>query len=99
MNGSYDKFKSVELKAIQVPKFVHGQVVGGLRQGSWTLQSAGMASYLAGSSQVSTHEILLTHHQHYGLAGCQLDMKPLDHCIIPNVIDIDLQPKGFYQET
>ena len=87
-NGSFDKSGSVELKNIQLPEFVNGIVVGGVE--ARLFHSSGCKyDIIFGQDFLWACQLKLCFHtNNVNWFGVKLDMKPVNHCMIDNVIDI-----------
>ena len=97
VNGSFDTSKSVELRNIQLPEFVNGRVVGGVEARLFHSTKCWYDIMFGRDFLRSAKMKFFFHMNTVDWLGVKLDTKPVDHYMIDNVIDIELQPRGFYK--
>ena len=98
-NGSFDTSRSVAVEHIQLPEFVNGRVVGGVEARLFDAPSC-RYDIIFGRDFLRLAKMQLNFHTNtVNWLGVELEMKPVDHYMIDDVIDIGMQPKGFYQEN
>ena len=98
-NGSFDTSKSVELRNIQLPEFVYGCVVGGVETRLFHSPECRYDVIFGRDFLRSAQMKFCFHAKTVDWLGIMLDIKPVNHYMIDDVIDIELQPLGFYKEN
>ena len=87
----------MELHNIQLPEFVNGRVVGGVEA---SLFHAPECRYdiIFGTDFLRSAQMKFCFHTNtVDWLGVKLDVKPVNHYMINDVVDIGLQPRGFYK--
>jgi len=89
----------VAVEHIQLPEFVNGRVVGGMEARLFDAPSC-RYNIIFGRDFLRLTKMQLNFHTNtVKWLGVELKMKLVDHYMIDDVIDIGMQPKGFYKEN
>ena len=105
--GSFDIIKisgatlsrSVELQNIQLSEFVNSRVVGGVETRLFYFSECRYDKILGRDFLRSAKIKFCFHTNIINWLGFTLDMNPVDDYMIEGLVDIGLQPRGFYKEN
>ena len=89
----------MELHNIQLPEFVNDRVVGGVEARLFHSPKCRYDIIFGRDFLRSAKMKFCFHTNTVDWLGVKLDMKAVDHYMIDDVIDIGLQPRGFYKEN